>query len=116
MLAAFGTPLNITVDELALEFFFPADSATAAFLARDRTSRDFVKEAVDVADATVVEDGDVETNHNGFLDARRTEVPGEAGLVMVRIDRTAETKPQTRKLCLHGCDELIDAIASAHRG
>jgi hypothetical protein len=32
MVAAFGTPLDITVDELALELFFPADPATRAFL------------------------------------------------------------------------------------
>ena len=37
MVAAFGTPLDITVDELALELFFPADPATAAFLASHRT-------------------------------------------------------------------------------
>jgi transcriptional regulator with XRE-family HTH domain len=37
MVAAFGTPLDITVDELALEFFFPANPATAAFLASHRT-------------------------------------------------------------------------------
>ena len=37
MVAAFGTPLDITVDELALEFFFPADSATTSFLASHRT-------------------------------------------------------------------------------
>jgi transcriptional regulator with XRE-family HTH domain len=32
IVAAFGTPLDITVDELALELFFPGNSATAAFL------------------------------------------------------------------------------------
>jgi transcriptional regulator with XRE-family HTH domain len=32
MVAAFGTPLDITVDELALELFFPANSATAEVL------------------------------------------------------------------------------------
>jgi hypothetical protein len=37
MVAAFGTPLDITVDELSLEFFFPADPATNAFLASHRT-------------------------------------------------------------------------------
>jgi transcriptional regulator with XRE-family HTH domain len=37
MVAAFGTPLDITVDELALELFFPADPATAAFLVSHRT-------------------------------------------------------------------------------
>ena len=37
MVAAFGTPLDITVDELALEFFFPADAATTAFLSSHRT-------------------------------------------------------------------------------
>ena len=36
MVAAFGTPLDITVDELALELFFPANSATAAFLGSRR--------------------------------------------------------------------------------
>ena len=30
--AVFGTPLDITVDELAIELFFPSDSATAAYL------------------------------------------------------------------------------------
>jgi hypothetical protein len=28
----FGTPLDITVAELSIEAFFPADAATAAFL------------------------------------------------------------------------------------
>ena len=69
-----------------------------------------------VADSTVVENGNVETNHNRFLDPRCAEVPGEACLVMVRIDRTPEAELQTRKLCLRGCDELIDRITSAHRG
>ncbi len=31
--AAFGTPLDITVDELAIELFFPADASTASALA-----------------------------------------------------------------------------------
>jgi transcriptional regulator with XRE-family HTH domain len=31
-IAAFGTPLDITVSELAIESFFPADAATAEFL------------------------------------------------------------------------------------
>lgn len=35
---------------------------------------------------------------------------------MVGIDWTAEAELQTRKLCLRGCDELIDGIVSAHRG
>jgi transcriptional regulator with XRE-family HTH domain len=30
--AVFGTPLDITVDELAIELFFPADTTTAAYL------------------------------------------------------------------------------------
>ena len=30
--ATFGTPLDVTVAELAIESFFPADAATAAFL------------------------------------------------------------------------------------
>jgi transcriptional regulator with XRE-family HTH domain len=30
--AAFGTPMDVTVDELAIEAFYPADEATAAFL------------------------------------------------------------------------------------
>ena len=30
--ATFGTPLDVTVAELAIESFFPADSATAAIL------------------------------------------------------------------------------------
>lgn len=34
--AAFGTPLDITVDELAIELFFPADPLTASVLARRR--------------------------------------------------------------------------------
>ncbi len=34
--AAFGTPLDITVAELALELFFPADASTAAALAARR--------------------------------------------------------------------------------
>jgi len=32
---AFGTPLDITVDELAIELFFPVDSATARLLRRE---------------------------------------------------------------------------------
>ena len=34
MVAAFGTPLDITVEELALELFFPANSSTADALRR----------------------------------------------------------------------------------
>jgi hypothetical protein len=34
--AAFGTPLDITVAELAIELFFPADASTAAALRRRR--------------------------------------------------------------------------------
>jgi hypothetical protein len=30
--AVFGTPLDITVDELAIELFFPSDAVTAAYL------------------------------------------------------------------------------------
>ncbi|GGO25336.1 transcriptional regulator [Microbispora rosea subsp. aerata] len=37
IVATFGTPLDITVSELAIESFYPADSATAAFL-RDISS------------------------------------------------------------------------------
>ena len=36
--AAFGTPLDITVSELVIDSFFPADAETAAFL-RSRTKR-----------------------------------------------------------------------------
>jgi hypothetical protein len=32
MVASFGTPTDITVDELAIESFFPADQATAELL------------------------------------------------------------------------------------
>ncbi|WP_433498304.1 hypothetical protein ACQP1K_25970 [Sphaerimonospora sp. CA-214678] len=32
MVATFGTPLDITVSEPAIESFYPADAATAAFL------------------------------------------------------------------------------------
>lgn len=32
--AAFGTPLDVTVEELAIEAFYPADPATARFLTR----------------------------------------------------------------------------------
>ncbi len=32
IVASFGTPNDITVDELAIESFFPADEATAAAL------------------------------------------------------------------------------------
>ncbi len=32
LVAAFGTPLDITVAELAIESFFPADEATARVL------------------------------------------------------------------------------------
>lgn len=35
--ATFGTPLDVTVAELVIESFFPADEATAAWLARGRT-------------------------------------------------------------------------------
>jgi transcriptional regulator with XRE-family HTH domain len=35
-MAVFGAPLDITVEELAIELFFPADAATAAFL-QDRS-------------------------------------------------------------------------------
>jgi transcriptional regulator with XRE-family HTH domain len=38
IVATFGTPLDITVAELAIESFFPADAATAAIL-RDGVSR-----------------------------------------------------------------------------
>ncbi|MEU8277597.1 helix-turn-helix transcriptional regulator [Microbispora bryophytorum] len=37
IVATFGTPLDITVSELAIESFYPADPATAAFL-RDASS------------------------------------------------------------------------------
>ncbi|WP_206788200.1 helix-turn-helix domain-containing protein [Amycolatopsis sp. MtRt-6] len=36
--ATFGTPLDVTVAELVIESFFPADSATAAYL-RERAAR-----------------------------------------------------------------------------
>jgi hypothetical protein len=36
--AAFGTPMDVTVDELAIEAFYPADEATAAFLRRTTRS------------------------------------------------------------------------------
>jgi hypothetical protein len=32
--AVIGTPMDITVEELAIESFYPADEATAAALAR----------------------------------------------------------------------------------
>jgi transcriptional regulator with XRE-family HTH domain len=35
--AVFGTPLDITVDELAIELFFPSDPNTAAYLRRNAT-------------------------------------------------------------------------------
>jgi hypothetical protein len=34
MVATFGTPADITVDELSIESFFPADAVTATFLRR----------------------------------------------------------------------------------
>jgi hypothetical protein len=34
MIATFGTALDITLTELAIETFLPADSATAAYLQR----------------------------------------------------------------------------------
>jgi len=37
-IATFGTPLDITVAELAIESFFPADAGTAAVL-RERATR-----------------------------------------------------------------------------
>lgn len=37
MSAAFGAPLNVTVSELAIESFFPADPATTRFLLRSAT-------------------------------------------------------------------------------
>ncbi len=39
ILTTFGTPLDITVAELAIESFFPADAATAAFLRNRPTSQ-----------------------------------------------------------------------------
>ena len=36
MTAVVGTPLDITVEELAIESFYPADEATAAALRRAR--------------------------------------------------------------------------------
>jgi hypothetical protein len=36
--ATFGTPLDITVAELAIESFFPADAETAALLREDQTN------------------------------------------------------------------------------
>lgn len=39
ILTTFGTPLDITVAEMAIESFFPADAATAAFLRDLPTSR-----------------------------------------------------------------------------
>lgn len=36
----FGTPVDITVSELAIESFFPADAATAAFLRRQADAAD----------------------------------------------------------------------------
>lgn len=38
-IATFGTPLDVTVSELAIETFFPADDRTAAFL-REHATRD----------------------------------------------------------------------------
>jgi transcriptional regulator with XRE-family HTH domain len=37
--AVFGTPLDVTLAELAIESFFPADQATAAFLGDRRVTR-----------------------------------------------------------------------------
>jgi transcriptional regulator with XRE-family HTH domain len=37
--AVFGTPLDVTLAELAIESFFPADRETAAFVARRRSRR-----------------------------------------------------------------------------
>ena len=36
-IATFGTPLDVTVAELVIESFFPADPATAAYL-RERAA------------------------------------------------------------------------------
>jgi len=38
MVATFGTPLDVTVSELAIEAFYPADPATAAYLHQARHS------------------------------------------------------------------------------
>ena len=38
IMASFGTPLDVTVAELAIESFFPADEATEAYL-RSASSR-----------------------------------------------------------------------------
>jgi len=34
-ISVFGTPVDITLAELALEMFFPADAETAAYLSAD---------------------------------------------------------------------------------
>jgi hypothetical protein len=59
-----------------------------------------VDEAEDLTDAAVrVQVGHVEADHQG-LTAGRAEVPGEAGLLVVAVDRAAGREDETRELRL----------------
>lgn len=40
MTAVFGTPMDITLSELAMECFYPENEATAQMLLRERANRD----------------------------------------------------------------------------
>jgi len=51
--------------------------------------------------AVPVQDGHVEPDHDQIGRPVRAQVPGEAGLVVVRVDRAAEREGEVRELLLH---------------
>ena len=85
-LTTFGTPLDVTIDELAIELFFPADDAQRRDAARPRTYAATADRTVRSIRATVL-DGQhdrstgPESRREGTIDAARRRVNTSRGTV-----------------------------------
>jgi hypothetical protein len=75
---------------------------------------DLVEEAKHGVDATVVvEDDHVEADDERF-GIGRAESPGEAGLLVVRVDRSDRVERESGELLLNRADRRIDGVAAGH--
>jgi DNA-binding HxlR family transcriptional regulator len=78
---------------------------------------DLVEEAVDVAEPTVVgQDGDVKADRCGLGGADGGQVPGEAGLAAVAVDRSGEAEQVPGEHRLGPGDHSGDLVMPGHVG
>lgn len=60
--------------------------------------------------AVLVEDRDVEPDHNQFAAVRGSGMPAEASLVMVRVGRPGQAGASSREAVPHSADRSVDLV------